>query len=59
MQEHVLKSTILKKKYDEGRAHDIEKYGIRILRFTNKEILNNLNEVQTTILNIINDLSPL
>jgi len=59
MQEHVSKSTILMKKYDEGIAHDIDKYGIKILRFTNKEILNNLNDVQSTIINIINDLSPI
>ena len=45
--------------YDEGRSHDIEKSGIKMLRFTNEQILNNLNEVQTTILNTINDLSPL
>ena len=45
--------------YDEGRSHDIEKCGIKMLRFTNEQILNNLNEVQTTILNTINDLSPL
>lgn len=45
--------------YDEGRSHDIEKFGIKMLRFTNEQILNNLNEVQTTILNTINDLSPL
>ena len=45
--------------YDEGRSHDIEKFGIKMLRFTNEQILNNLNEVQTKILNTINDLSPL
>lgn len=45
--------------YDEGRSHDIEKFGIKMLRFTNEQILNNLNEVQTTILNTINNLSPL
>ncbi len=45
--------------YDEGRSHDIEKFGIKMLRFTNEQILNNLIEVQTTILNTINDLSPL
>ena len=45
--------------YDEGRSHDIEKFGIKMLRFTNEQILNNLNEVQTTILNTINDLTPL
>ena len=45
--------------YDEGRSHDIEKFGIKMLRFTNEQILNNLNEVQTKILTTINDLSPL
>jgi len=52
-----LKSEI--QEYDKGRSHEIEKFGIKILRFTNEQILNNLNEVQITILNIINDLTPL
>ncbi len=47
------------KEYDDGRTHDIEKFGIKILRFTNEQILNSMDEVQMTILNLINDLTPL
>jgi len=33
------------KEYDIGRTFEIEKYGIRIIRFKNDEVINNLNEV--------------
>ena len=48
-----------KQVYDQGRSSDIEKYGIRIIRFTNKEILENINNVIEKIKNEINLLSPL
>jgi very-short-patch-repair endonuclease len=44
---------------DDGREHDIEKLGIRIIRFTNKEIYDNIESVKTRILHVINSLSPL
>lgn len=44
---------------DDGREHDIEKLGIRIIRFTNKEIYDNIESVKTRILHEINSLSPL
>jgi very-short-patch-repair endonuclease len=44
---------------DDGREHDIEKLGIRIIRFTNKEIYDNIESVITRILHEINSLSPL
>ncbi len=31
--------------YDDGRSHDIEKFGIIILRFKNEEILENIESV--------------
>jgi very-short-patch-repair endonuclease len=31
--------------YDDGRSHDIEKLGIKILRFPNKEIIENIDLV--------------
>jgi len=40
--------------YDEGRRHDIEKLGIKILRFTNKQILTDINSVKKRILDEIN-----
>ncbi|HOO99292.1 MAG TPA: endonuclease domain-containing protein [Bacteroidales bacterium] len=43
--------------YDDGRAHDIEKYGITILRFTNDEVLNHRSRVIKKILDTINHLT--
>jgi len=31
--------------YDDGRSHDIEKFGIKILRFTNNEVFNDLKKI--------------
>ena len=36
--------------YDDGRLHDIEKFGIKILRFKNKEVLENIEMVKQRIL---------
>jgi len=33
------------KEYDLGRESEIEKYGIKIIRFTNDEVINNINTV--------------
>ncbi len=44
---------------DDGREHDIEKPGIKILRFTNKEVLENIEFVKERIRHKINSLSPL
>jgi len=40
--------------YDDGRSHDIEKLGIKILRFTNKEVIENIEMVKQRILQEIN-----
>jgi very-short-patch-repair endonuclease len=45
--------------YDDGRAHDIEKRGIKILRFTNKEVMTDIQTVKQRILDEINLLKPL
>ena len=47
------------REYDEGRSYELENFGIKILRFTNKQIFENLDEVQTSILMTINDITPL
>ena len=47
------------KEHDDGRSHDIEKLGIKILRFTNKEVLENIEDVKQRILKKISSLSPL
>ena len=44
-------------KYDDGRTHDIEKFGIKILRFTNDEVLNQRSRVIKEILRTINHLT--
>jgi len=31
--------------YDDGRSHDIEKFGIKILRFTNNEVFSDLKKI--------------
>jgi very-short-patch-repair endonuclease len=46
------------KEYDDGRTAEIEKYNIRIIRFKNEEILNNIKNVLEKIKEIINS-SPL
>jgi len=38
---------------DDGRSHDIEKLGIKILRFTNKEVIENIEMVKQRILHEI------
>ena len=42
------------REHDDGRAHDIEKLGIKILRFKNKEIFDDIGTVLSRILNEIN-----
>jgi len=45
--------------HDDGRSHDIEKLGIKILRFTNREVLESIEVVRQRILQEISSLSPL
>ena len=45
------------KERDDGRSHDIEKLGIKILRFTNKEVMTDIQTVKHRILDEINSLS--
>jgi very-short-patch-repair endonuclease len=45
--------------HNEGRSYDIEKLGIKILRFTNKEVFDDIEFVKNRILHEINSLSPL
>ena len=39
--------------YDDGRAHDLERLGIQILRFTNYQVITNVNSVVEKILQVI------
>lgn len=45
--------------YDNGRTYLIESLGIRILRFTNEEVINDTDLVINRILHEIDSLSPL
>jgi len=45
--------------YDIGRTSDLEKLGIKILRFTNNEVINDLDSVKTKILIEIGRKAPL
>ena len=47
------------KEYDDGRSHDIEMLGIKILRFTNAEVIENMETVKQKILDYIHSSSPL
>ena len=40
------------KEYDENRTAELEKYELKILRFTNDQIENNIEEVLHTIANV-------
>jgi very-short-patch-repair endonuclease len=45
--------------YDHGRTHDIEKLGIKIIRFTNDQVFNDINKVLCDISIKIKELTPL
>jgi very-short-patch-repair endonuclease len=49
-------------KYDDNRSGELERFGIRVVRFSNEEVLNNQNLVLTKINKIIKEttvpLSP-
>ena len=43
--------------YDDGRTHDIEKPGIRILRFTNTKVMTDIQTVKQRILDEIDSIN--
>jgi len=45
--------------YDDGRTHDIEKFGIKILRFSNNQIIFDLSSVKKRILEELSTMNPL
>lgn len=38
------------KQYDIGRTEELNQYGIKVIRFSNEQVLNHLDEVKTEIL---------
>jgi very-short-patch-repair endonuclease len=45
--------------HDDGREYEIEKFGIKILRFTNKDVFEDIESVKKRIFHEITSLSPL
>lgn len=45
--------------YDLGRTAELEKYDIRVIRFTNDHIIFNIDSVINKILEMITELAPL
>jgi len=45
--------------YDLGRTAELNKFGIRVIRFTNDQVIYKLDQVITRILEILTELSPL
>ena len=45
--------------YDDGRTHDLEELGIKILRFTNNQVFNDINYVLKEISDTLNFSNPL
>jgi very-short-patch-repair endonuclease len=46
------------KAYDEARTEQLQSYGYRVLRFTNEEVLNDLQTVLTCIVQTAEALAP-
>jgi very-short-patch-repair endonuclease len=51
--------TQVQKDHDRARAWHLEQFGIRIVRFSNDEILNDLNSVLEKVLHLCTDEHPL
>ena len=45
--------------YDLGRTAELKKFGIRVIRFTNEEVVYKIDQVVNRILKIITELTPL
>ena len=45
--------------YDSGRTYELEKFGIKVLRFSNEEVIYNSKSVIEKILYVLSELTPL
>lgn len=45
----------LKEEYDDGRSGEMEKYEIKVIRFTNKEVEENIESVINRIKKVVSD----
>ena len=41
--------------YDDGRSAEMEKFGIKVIRFTNKEVEENIDHVIDSIKHVVNE----
>ncbi len=46
------------KAYDEARTEQLQSFGYRVLRFTNEEVLSDLQTVRARIVQVAEDCSP-
>ena len=44
--------------HDDGRTGDLEKYGIKVIRFWNNDVLDNIEGIYETIIKNIKELLP-
>jgi len=42
-----------RKEYDDGRSYELERYGLKVIRFTNDEVLNKIDFVVDEIIKVI------
>jgi very-short-patch-repair endonuclease len=47
------------KEYDEVRTNVLNQYGLRVLRYTNRDVMNNIEGVYRDLMRIITPLPPL
>jgi very-short-patch-repair endonuclease len=45
--------------YDQNRTEDLTNFGIKVIRFTNFQIINDIDEVVNHILRVISEETPL
>jgi very-short-patch-repair endonuclease len=46
----------IKKEYDEGRTNELKEHGINVIRFSNDDVLNNIDIVLRNIKSIIEEM---
>ena len=47
------------KEHDENRTYELEQFGLKIIRFTNEEVMNNIDKVLNEIIIITSPPTPL
>jgi len=47
------------KEYDINRTAELERFGIKVIRFTNEQVIHNPKQVDNEIYKVISELTPL